>query len=348
MVEISAQYMEFLKANYSGVAGRLETLMTESPTGKNPEEIAKSKAKIDEEIKELANDSERVHKYQIWEKVPSILRDRYNGQVPPEVLEAADRDEIYTLRVMEMHPEIKRVDQARTIAQEAQAKVPAAIANTAAAAVFVSAAVAGYSDSASMELANQRLARDALWAAKQANPHMSEEEKKLWRMAWLQSRQETVDTIKKDFAENQPEKLLLHILGKFNAGKISKDELLPQVADLVQRIDTNERHGNLLEYLQTERIQAKIGKFKPETLDILANSVLSKVPEAGKTQTMEKIQSKFSDKNAELESSIQAHAVAQNMLSAKANSMPTNASLTAKERYANMPSIMNHGMEREG
>ena len=177
---------------------------------------------------------------------------------------------------------------------------------------------------------------------------MSEEEKKLWRMAWLQSRKDTINTIKKDFAENQPEKLLLHILGKFNAGKISKDELLPQVADLVQRIDTNERHGNLLEYLQTERIQAKIGKFKPETLDILANSVLSKVPKAGKTQTMEKIQSKFSDKNAELESSIQAHAVAQNMLSAKANSMPTNASLTAKERYANMPSIMNHGMEREG
>lgn len=348
MVDISAQYMEFLKANYSGVAGRLETLLNENPSGDNPEEIAKSKAKIDEEIKTLANDSERVHKFQIWEKVPSILRDRYNGQVPQEVLDAAERDEIYTLRVMEMHPEVKQVNQARDIAQEAQAKIPSAIANTAAAMVFVSAITSGYSQDASTELANQRLARDALLATKALNPNMSEEEKKLWQLAWLQTRKDTIDTIKRDFAENQPEKMLVHILGKFNAGKLNKDELLPQIADLVQKIDTNERHGNLLEYLQTERIQAKIGKFKPETLDILANSVLNKVPQADITQIMSRANGKFAGKNAELETSVQAHAVAQNMLSAKANSLPSDSNLTGKERYANMPSIMNRGMEREG
>lgn len=343
MVEISAQYMEFLKANYSGIAGRLDTLMQESPSGSTPEEKQKSAEKIQEEFNSLANDSERVHKYQIWEKVPPILRDRYNGQVPQEVLDAAERDEIYTLRVMEYHPEIKRVEEAREIAEDAQNSIPSAIANTAAAALFVSAIAAGYSKTASTELAAQRLERDNLLAQKEANPNMSEEEKAAWMKAWLSSRQKTADTIKKDWNETQPEKLLVHLLGKFNAGKLNKEELMPQIADLIQKIDTGNRQDKLLEYLKTTPAKAKLGRFKDETLEILANSVLVKIPEAERAQFMKhNIKQK-----ADLPEASQIQALSQNMLSAKANASPDNTNLTAKEKYANMPSVMNRGIQRE-
>ena len=343
MVEVTPQYMEFLKANYSGIATRLETLLGENPAGSTPDEITKSKAKIEEEIRQLANDSERTHKYGIWQKVPPILRDRYHGQVPAEVMEAAERDEIQTLRIMEYHPEVKQVQQARQIAEEEQTKVSTAVAGTAAAVVLASALAAGYSKSASAELANQRLARDTLLASKAANPNMSEAEKDLWMRAWLQTRQDTVDTIKKDWRETQPEKLLINLLGKFNTGKIGKEELLPQVADLIQQINTDGRQGNLLEYLKTKPIQAKIGHFNEDTLSILANSVLTKFPDAERAQLMNQAPALSRG-----DAALQAQMLSDSMLSAKANTIPEReAAVSPQDRYANMPSVLNRGNQRD-
>ena len=243
--------------------------------------LAQSPDLKDEEIARLT--AKYSYKYEVWLSVPGIIRQRYGNDVPQEILDAAARGEVQTLREMEQHPEIKRVEDARAAVAE-KYSMPADIINDMAAAVFIAAASAGYSLHAAHELAQQRQFRESL-RDKALNNTMTDEEKQAWR----ESRIKTRDIIKKDLMENQPEKYLLHLLAKYNRGHISKDELMPQVADLVQRIETNGRQDKLLDLLKEQRVSRRMRHFKPETLDILAGSVLAKVPQEDRDNILSRI-----------------------------------------------------------
>ena len=356
-MEITAQYMEFLKANYSTVAGRLETLLGENPTGNTPEEIEKSKAAIDEEIKSLAEDSERVNKYRIWEKVPQILRDRYGGCVPPEVMEAADRDEIYVLREMEYHPEKRNVDEVRAEVEEKYRFIimPDDIINASfmAKSVFAGAIVAGYAVDSSAELARARMASDEL-SAKLLSSTLTDAERAEIHQKFLQLHQHIHDVIKKDWGgdhakgvkPHQPEKLLIHLLGKHNAGKIDKNELVAIMADLQPHL--KDRQSHLLEYIQRDNIQAKIGHFKDSTRDLLAHYALNVLPDKDRSRIMEVMEKGFLRKKAakDLSGEQQAIAVAKNISANRDNVLPQQHNLSVQEKRAAMPSALNQGNER--
>ena len=98
------------------------------------------------------------------------------------------------------------------------------------------------------------------------------------RKAWLKSRGDDIQTIKKDWGNCQHEKMLIHLFGKYNRGKIDKDEFLPQVVDLMQKIESSNHRGRLLEYLKTRPIQAKLAHFREDVLDTLSQTILHDIP----------------------------------------------------------------------
>ena len=290
--------------------------------------LAQSPDLKDEEIARLT--AKYSYKYEVWLSVPGIIRQRYGNDVPQEILDAAARGEVQTLREMEQHPEIKRVEDARAAVAE-KYSMPADIINDMAAAVFIAAASAGYSLHAAHELAQQRQFRESL-RDKALNNTMTDEEKQAWR----ESRIKTRDIIKKDLMENQPEKYLLHLLAKYNRGHISKDDLMPQVADLVQRIETNGRQDKLLNLLKNQRVSRRMQHFKPETLDILSSSVLAKVPQDERDNILSRIPRKakiFENMSVEQKSKF----LSQEMRQANSNVQRTLSSDSIRE---NMPSVM--------
>ena len=352
-MDITDQYMKFLSANYPDIAGRLDTLRSTSPTGNTPEEIEKAKAQIDEEIKTLANDPERVHRYEVWEKVPSVLRDRYDGRVPPEIMEAAERDEIYVLREMEYHPEKRNVDEVRAEVEEKYNNIftPEDIVTFAAQSAFAAAIVAGYSQSSSAELARCRMESDNL-SAQLDNPNLTDEEKQAIHLQFLALHKRKHDVIKKDWGgdnargikPNQPEKLLVHMFGKFHAGKMDKKELVAIMADLQPHL--KDRQPQLLEYLQRKHVQAKIGRFDDKTRDLFAQYVLNELPDNEQSRVMEDAQRYYAKVRENLTSDQKAIAVAKNISAVRDNILPRQHSLSAQEKRAAMPSALNQGNER--
>ena len=72
--------------------------------------------------------------------------------------------------------------------------------------------------------------------------------------------------------------MLIHLFSKYNRGKIEKDEFLPQVVDLMQKIESSNHRGHLLAYLKTRPIQAKLAHFKEDVLDTLSQTILHDIP----------------------------------------------------------------------
>jgi len=294
----------------------------------NDYSLAQSPDIKDEEIARLT--AKYSYKYEVWLSVPGIIRQRYGNDVPQEILDAAARGEVLTLREMEQHPEIKRVEDARAAVAE-KYSMPADIVNEGAVALFVAAASAGYSLHAAHELAQQRQFRESL-RDKALNNTMTDEEKQAWR----ESRIRTRDIIRKDLMEHQPEKYLLHLLAKYNRGHISKDKLMPQVADLVQKIETDGRQDKMLDLLKHPVVSRRMRHFKPETLDILAGSVLQKVPETEREDVLARIPRKakmFENMSDEQKSKLLANEIRQ----ASGNVQRT---LSSEDIRENMPSAM--------
>ena len=373
-MEVESLYMEFLKANYPDVAGRLETLRDTNPTGDNPEEIAKAKAKLEEEFNAIANNSERRNSFQIWEKVPYALRARYDGKVPPDIMEAAERDEYYVLREMEYHPEKRNVAEVRAEVEDKYANtfpqdildmaVKAAVTAEVIAGIkstYAAAKVAGYTDASSTALARHYLEGQQLekeGAAILKDKNISEAERREKYKEWVRTvkvshDQEKANIILRDWGgdaergipANQPEKLLVHALGKYNRGKMDKDDLVALLAKY--QLDINGRQPQLLEYLQRDNIQAKLGHFKDETLDLLSDYVLNKLPDTERDNILDKSLLRRSMIRKAISEEHQAIAVAKNMSETKEYVLPQHTNLSPKERLENMPSSLNRGVQRE-
>lgn len=219
-------------------------------------------------------------RFEIWNKLPEALKERYKGSVPPDVMEAAARDEYLTLREMEYHPEIKNAEDARTKVEE-RYDIPADITSKVAKAAFIGAVVAGYSRAACAELALNSQIRENL-ADKARSNTLSEEEKKIWE----QTRRDDFSIIKKDWTETAPEKLLIHVLSDFNRGKLKQEEVVPMIADLVQKIHNDGRSQQLLDYMKKAPIQAKLSHFKDEVLNVLEAGALPKITEVQQQQSL--------------------------------------------------------------
>lgn len=291
-----------------------------------------------EELNALYNAN--ISNYEVWDSIPQAIRNRYPGMpVPQDVWDAAARGEIYTLREMEYHPEIKRVEEAREIVAEKH-NMPSDIVNDLAAAAFIAAVAAGYSHHASHHLALNRQTRESLSEKARTNT-LSDEERKIW----LDTRKSDIEIIKKDWAENQPEKMLMRLLSQYNRGKLSPEEMekFPQtVEDIMQKITSpdNNRMDKLLEYLKTPAMQAKIGRFKEETIEILAHTVLKKIPTAEREQYLARDFHKRREELRNLPADTKARMVSDNINHRHTN-LPKERTLSTKERYANMPSALN-------
>lgn len=369
------KYVDFLKIYFPDVAEKIDGYSKMSPQGKTPEELKKSAAEIEEKLKSYLNKPECVGLYNIYEKIPEGIRSRFNGtKVPEDVMEAAKRDETLTLQMMELHPEIQRVEDAREAVRQrfevpTHEETPEDIVIETAMFTYATAVAEGYSPEASAELARQRQHRDGLLEKKAAiltDPKLSEEEKKAklkdwFEKEWLVSRQKTIKAVEDDWrgnpAENkhphQPEKYLVHLLGKLNrlakmdSSKISDQErsnqeklLNQKLAEMIQHIDNNGRHDKLLEYLKRRHVQAKIGHFRDETRDILATLVLQKVPEAEREQYLTHDWHKMHGTQQNMSDEQKLRTVAKDIRYNQAGAIPQNSVLSAADRLENIPSIL--------
>lgn len=326
MADFSASFMDYLKIYNPGAYDKV-----------NSGDIKP------EELTSIYNAN--VYKFEIWESIPAAIRNRYLGQpVPQDVWDAATRGEIYTLREMEYDPEIKQISEARNKATQ-EYSMPEDIISDTAAATYIAALAAGYAAKTCHQLALNRQDREDMLRKKPEN--MTDEEKESWMSNWRAVRQKDFEAIKKDWMEHQPEKMLMYLLGKHNRGHLNADEKtkFPQmIEDLMQRIESpdNNRMQNLLAYIKTPRMQARIGRFNEKTMDILVHTVLRKVPEENREQYLARDFAKRREELRDMSDDMKAWRVSENIVQHAVN-LPEERTLTAKERFANMPSALNQG-----
>lgn len=206
--------------------------------------------------------------FRIWMKVPSTIRAAFDGKVPQELMQLAASGKEYILNEIAHGHKPPKPEE-----NELPLPPPPTPEEVVATALFAEALAIGYSQQAAHELSVHHLCREALKERALTNS-LGEHEKK----AWLQSRQDDIHTIKKDWGKCQPEKLLIHLFSKYNNGKIKKDEFLPQVVELMQKIESSNHQDHLLAYLKTKPIQAKLAHFKEDVLDTLSQTVLHDIP----------------------------------------------------------------------
>lgn len=259
MVEFSDKFKEFLKKYNSTAAAQVED-------GNTPQDVLNSIY------------AEYADTFHTWEKLPQVLQDRYDI-VPQDIMDAAARGEIDTLRRLEIDRSIKTADDARKAVEKDKEEhsddpiIPRDIIVPIAAVAFTSALAAGYSQQSSHELALESQLRDRIFKNAEGRPLTAEEHKLI-----VESHGRVRDIIAKDMAEHQPEKMLIHLFGILNRHPEKKEEFLPKIADLIQKIETDNRQGELLRYLHHPAAQTKISRFSTEMLDLMNSCLLKNVP----------------------------------------------------------------------
>ena len=80
-------------------------------------------------------------------------------------------------------------------------------------------------------------------------------------------------------------------------------------------------------------------------MDILTHTVLRKVPETEKEQYLARDFARRREELRNMPDSAKAKIVSDS-INSRATNLPEERTLTARERFANMPSSLNQGMER--
>ena len=278
MADFSSQFLDFLKAYDSGAYADATSMAPDDPKAAEALEARKN------QIYSTYKDKEAL-----WESIPQAIRDRYPGRpLPQDIMDAAARGEIDTLRAMEYNASLKTAEEAREKVREAreEAKKWTDITTEAAFNVAVTAAVAGYAMETCHELARNRQLRDALH--EKTGGKMSPEEK----AAWLESRRRDRDAIKHDFFFNQPERALVHLLSLHSRGRIDDETFARDIAEVSKRLETGNRQEHLLHYLKLKPIQAKLSRLNPEDLEVLRKNITPYIPESERGKIMENIESR--------------------------------------------------------
>lgn len=260
--------------------------------------------------------SKHAYEFDIYKQIPYDVLLKWQGNPPKEIMEAASQGNI---RKLQLDPyNIKESDDVFSNYNNF-APAPEQIMETA---VFVAAINQGYSQDASMALAQESMFRELL-ADKARKNALTADEREIWR----KSREKTRDIIRKDWAENTPEKLLVHIFAKYNRGKISASELSDTTSELIGRIEAMGRHEELLDYLSSPRIQKRLSRFDDEVLDALSQTVLNNI--------------KLTDEQSR---AVQSHIAGRNISRAKREMLEhTPDNLSAQQRIQNIPSTLTRG-----
>ena len=272
MVDFSATFKEFLKKYDSAALSKVESDGT-------PPDVLNSIY------------SSYISKFETWEKLPPLLRDRYDV-VPQDIMEAAARGEIETLRAMEIDPTLRTAEEAQEKVERERRQrqkdieeavdacwpyhhhhIPEDIILPAAAVAYTAAIVAGYSNRASHDMALESQIRNKIFEGAKGRNLTEEEHKQI-----IESHTRIRDIMVKDITEHQPERALIRMFCFLDRHPEKKDELLPKIADLVQKIETENRQGDLLKALQHPVYQAKLSRVKAETLDLMNSCLLKNVP----------------------------------------------------------------------
>lgn len=260
--------------------------------------------------------SKHAYEFDIYKQIPYDVLLKWDGNPPKEIMEAASQGNI---RKLQLDPyNIKESEDVFSSYNSFMPEPEQIIATVA----FATAIERGYSHEASLALAKESMFRETL-RDKALNNTMTADEREIWR----KSREKTRDIIRKDWAENTPEKLLVHIFAKYNRGHISASELSDTTRELMSRIDATGRHEELLNYLSSERIQRRLARFDGEVLDALSQTILSNI--------------KLTDEQSQ---AIQSRIASRNISRAKREMLEhTPDNLSAKQRIQNIPSTLARG-----
>ena len=204
------------------------------------------------------------YKFELWQKTPESVRGYYLGRVPIEVLDAVSRCDESTLRELSINPSMTKteIEQYQRDGEHKNSSYPSEVVHNTA--TFAAALAVGYILADAAELSKNRSLREAL-SDKAEKGILTDEEKRLWRQSRISDR----DTILRHKAEHQPERILMYLLNKHRLGEIDNEKLMPMLADIIQKIETQGRQPELEKLLAKPRYQHMTTLFDEGTREIL-------------------------------------------------------------------------------
>ena len=267
MTEVGTEFIEYLKAH-------------------DPE--AFSQVSSDSATEALVNSIVAKHKdtFDIWKKTPEWLRDKYANKIPDEVLDLVKQG-------VKLTPE-NITDLQTSYANNYVQPKPADLGvnfdlNTdivfAAADIATMKSIAdtigkkGYSEKAASQLATLRQIR--LHLHEQLQKASGEQRRQLCN-DWRKTRMHDIKTIKKDWAQQQPERLFVHILKDLDRGKENMDTALPKLDALMINITKQGREKALVDCLQSPQSRAK--HYSTATKDVVEHMLSTYLPNHSQQQ----------------------------------------------------------------
>lgn len=233
MTDTGTDFLTFLKANY-------------------PEDYGKmSKDNVDDALVNAVIAKHQAQ-FDVWKKVPERIRDKYQGRVPDDILEAARTDNNLTIN------EVHKIEEERNDALS----IPSL------ASIYDNPIITGIVLS---EVAKHRIAEKTQHMCNNGCSHknamvlaISNETQKALReesnsgkitkkdikQAWKQIREKQLESLKDEYYNENPVKGLVHIAKKLNRGKIDKETALPQMDALMKKVKDMDRAQELEEFLK--------------------------------------------------------------------------------------------------
>lgn len=257
--------------------------------------------------------SKHASEFDVYKQIPYDVLLHWEGNPPKEIMEAASQG---NYRKMQLDPfKIREENDVFSTYNNFQ-PVEDAVKVTV---VYEAIISAGYSETAALDMARESMFRETL-REKALNNTLTADEREIWR----RSREKTRDIIMKDWAENNPERLLVHVFAKYNRGHISAEELSDTARALMGKIESSERHEALLDYLSSNRVQRRLSRFNPEVLDALSQTILSNI--------------KLTDEQLH---AVQSRIASRNISQAKRKMLEhTPDNLSSKQKIQNIPSTL--------
>ena len=199
--------------------------------------------------------------FEAWRKVPAEFRDA-SGRVPEELMKKALNGETITANSVNKTnqiPENLAADMVAAGIMLSDADM-SRIAKTA-----TQIAMLGYGVEAARTLAADRTVREKISQKMQTGAPLNETEKKLWR----KTRENDAKSIEEDWKINQPERYAIHIMKKFNSGKIPPELALPEIEKYIGKAVSLNRADQL--YAALQKPSARLDKMKEETKSAIIN-----------------------------------------------------------------------------
>lgn len=216
-------------------------------------------------------------KFEVWQKVPEWLRDKYNNRVPENILDMAKNG--VPLTQENINTATGNSDSAKSALQPADFNPSLELAT---AVVFTAADIAaikymseqialkGYGPEASDKLAASKQIRHKL--AEQLKDTSGKAKEQL-SADWRKTRESDFKTIKQDWIRNQPEKMFVHLVKELHRGKIDAQTAIPQLDVLLNKVNEQGRQQQLVTALQEPQSMAK--HYSESTKSMLAEMLQS-------------------------------------------------------------------------